>query len=163
VNSKKFKTKLYYLAKFILFFFLFVDYLIASPFKDNGDGTLKDYATKLVWQKCSMGVNNDTTCSGVATTISWANALSYCSSLSLASLTWRLPHINELKSIIDVTKLNPSIDTTAFPSTGLVSYWSSTTYSFNTANAFQVLFSAGYVNFNNLKSGTAHVRCVSGP
>ena len=72
-----------------------------SPrFTDNGNGTVTDNLTGLIWLK---NANAD----GVKT---WANALSYCNSLAsgLAGLSdgsvagdWRLPNVKELHSLID--------------------------------------------------------------
>jgi hypothetical protein len=134
----------------------------SNSFTDNNDGTIKDNATGLIWQKCSQGQNNDATCSGSATTETWANALTYCSGLTLAGRTWRLPTVNELGSLLDTTKTShPSIDT-AFPNTVPNGYWSSTTYAPNTYNAWYVNFNSGNVNFS-LKANSYYVRCVSGP
>jgi hypothetical protein len=36
-------------------------------YTDNGDGTVTDNNTGLIWQKCSVGQTNDATCSGPAT------------------------------------------------------------------------------------------------
>jgi len=136
--------------------------LLAAPvYVDNGDATVSDKATILVWQKCSMGQNNDATCSGTATTATWTNALAYCNGLTLAGKTWRLPNVNELESLVDDTKNNPAIiDTTAFPATVATAYWSSSTLVSYTTNAW-------FVNFNDSsaysinKAFTYYVRCVA--
>jgi formylglycine-generating enzyme required for sulfatase activity len=137
-----------------------------SKFTDNNDGTIKDNATGLVWQKCFKGRNNDSTCSddtNVADIDTWANAINYCSGLNTASRTWRLPTINELKTILDTAKTSgATIDTTAFPGTAASGYWSSTTYKIDTDNVWYVGFFDGYVVLN-LKTASIHVRCVSGP
>ena len=71
-------------------------------FRDNGDGTVTDTKTKLIWQKCSIGQNNDATCSGKATRLSWdwGRAKNSCKKLKLAGKKWRLPEKEELKSLI---------------------------------------------------------------
>lgn len=144
---------------------------VASPapietlsYTDNGDGTVKDNATGLTWQKCSYGQNNDSTCSVAASAINWTTALTYCSGLNLGSRTWRLPNRNELVSLYDFTKsAPPMIDQSAFPNTISNHFWTSTTYAETTANAW-------YTNFGttttNLYEGIAkvtnlYVRCVS--
>ncbi|MDH5721217.1 MAG: DUF1566 domain-containing protein, partial [Spirochaetia bacterium] len=80
--------------------------------EDSVDGTVTDYTTNLVWQKCSMGQTNDASCSGSATTATWFNAINYCEGLTLGGKTdWRLPNVTELESIVDRTVFNPAIDT----------------------------------------------------
>jgi Protein of unknown function (DUF1566)/Chitobiase/beta-hexosaminidase C-terminal domain len=135
----------------------------SSNFTDNSDGTVKDNATGLIWQKCSQGQNNDATCTGAATTATWATAIAYCSGLGLEGKTWRLPHVNELKTIVDTTKAtSPVIDTTAFPATVASYYWSSSTYAQTTTNAWFVDFVFGLVGGLS-KTANVYVRCVSGP
>jgi hypothetical protein len=114
-------------------------------------------------QKCSQGQNNDATCTGAATTATWATAIAYCSGLGLEGKTWRLPHVNELKTIVDTTKAtSPVIDTTAFPATVASYYWSSSTYAQTTTNAWFVDFVFGLVGGLS-KTANVYVRCVSGP
>lgn len=142
---------------------LLVTPLFAAPFTDNSDGTVKDNATGLVWQKCSMGQNQDAACTGAASTVNWVGAVGYCTGLGLASKTWRLPNINELKTIVDTTQASgATINTTAFPATVAGSYWSSTTYAPATSSAWDVNFNNSYFN-SSVKTLTNLVRCVSGP
>jgi len=142
----------------VVLFFLLVNVSFAG-YTDNGDGTIKDTTTGRVWQKCSAG-QNATDCSGTATTYTWANAVTYCTGLTLTSGGWRLPNNKELESIVDETKtVSPVINTTAFPATLSDWYWSSTTYTYNSAEAWGVPFSLGYVGSAN-KTGSFYVRCV---
>jgi len=135
---------------------------VINFFTDNGNGTVTDGKTNLVWQKCSAGQNNDATCSGTASTPNWQTALTTCKNLSLASKTWRLPSTNELLSLVDKSKMSPSIDIAVFPTTAAEYYWSSSTSVFNTAWAWLVSFNGGdsagddksYIN-------SYYVRCVS--
>ncbi len=133
----------------------------AAPYTDNGDGTVTDTLSGLVWQKCSMGQTNDATCSGTATTATWQNSLNYCKNLTLAGKTWRLPSVNELKTIIDRGQAAaPFIDQTAFPGTVATYYWSASTYVPFPTDAWYVYFTTGVVNYNN-KTNSYYVRCVS--
>ena len=80
---------------------------VARSYTDNGNGTVTDNATGLLWQKCFKGRNNDGTCSddaGVTDTATWADAGTYCSGLSLAGKTWRLPTRQELETLPDYGK-----------------------------------------------------------
>lgn len=135
---------------------------IIQNFQDNGDGTVTDRATGLVWQKCSAGQSNNASCSGTPTTYTFTASATYCKNLTLAGRTWRLPNPNELFSIVDITKNSvPTIKTEYFPNTSDY-YWTSTTYEVNNYEAFFVYFDDGSVNPTN-KSGSYKVRCVSGP
>ncbi|WP_299781896.1 DUF1566 domain-containing protein [uncultured Formosa sp.] len=65
-----------------------------NNFVDNGDGTVSDYATGLMWQKTDDGVGRD-----------WEAALDYSEHLELANHTdWRLPNAKELQSIVDYSR-----------------------------------------------------------
>jgi hypothetical protein len=140
-------------------------------FTDNGDGTVKDNATGLIWQKCSKGLNA-TDCSGTAVTATWASAISYCGTISnlpaSSPKTWRLPQINELKTIVDTTKAtSPAIDTTVFPATVAGFYWSSSTFASDpTMSALGVMLGVASLDGTvgmGTKTGSVYVRCVTGP
>jgi hypothetical protein len=139
-------------------------------FTDNANGTVTDNTTGLIWQKCSMGQNNDGTCSGTATTATWAGALTYCNTTlnnlpSSSPRTWRLPNINELKTILDITKATgATTNTTIFPATVVASvYWSSTTLFSVTSDAWNASFNDSSVTLLPSKNSSYYVRCVSGP
>ena len=92
-------------------------------YTDNGDGTVKDNATNLVWQKCSAGQNNDAGCTGTASGIDWKSALAYCEGLTLGGRSdWRLPNLKELLALADRSRVNPAIDTVKFPNTASIFY-----------------------------------------
>lgn len=127
-------------------------------FTDNGNGTVTDNNTGLMWQKCSVGQNNDATCSGSAVPYNWYKASGtydatynpssedVCGSLSLGGYTdWRLPSKKELMSIVDysIPAPGPTINTTYFPNTVQFLYWSSTTNANNPNNAWVVYFGHG--------------------
>jgi hypothetical protein len=65
-----------------------------NNFVDNGDGTISDLATGLMWQQSDDGIARD-----------WENALTYAESLNLGGKSdWRLPNAKELQSIIDYSR-----------------------------------------------------------
>ena len=125
--------------------------VIAGDFTDNGDGTVTDDNTGLMWQQTEAGSKN------------WEDAIIYCEGLSLAGYTdWRLPNIKELRSIIDDRIIDGAIETDYFPDAHMSEYWSSTTSLRYTENAWYVNFSQGSVNLLMDKSNYLYVRCVRG-
>jgi len=73
-----------------------------NEFVDNGDGTVTDRATGLMWQKSDSGKG-----------MNWASALAYAECLGLAGHSdWRLPNAKELQSIVDYTRAPDATDTT---------------------------------------------------
>lgn len=124
--------------------------VIAGDFTDNGDGTVTVAHTGLMWQQ------------GEAGSMNWEDAFTYCEALSLAGYTdWRLPNIEELKSITDDSFYMPAIDPKYFPEAQSSFYWSSTTDPSSASDALYVVFSDG-LSFSYFKSGTCYVRCVRG-
>lgn len=93
-------------------------------------------------------------------TLDWNASIDYCEALDFAGVQdWRLPNINELLSITDLTTSNPAIDST-FQNTASSFYWSSTTYAPDTDNAWYVYFNGG-VDGAYAKTATFfYVRCV---
>lgn len=143
-----------------------------QSFTDLGDGTIRDNNTLLIWQKCSMGFNNDTNCTddGNTTnnTATWENAGTYCTGLTNLPTanprTWRLPSMDELVGIVDYTTTSGAmIKTLFFPSTVADYYWSSTTYAPDTTNAWVVDFMDGTATYYTKSTLGINVRCVSGP
>ncbi|MEI8086708.1 MAG: DUF1566 domain-containing protein [Paludibacter sp.] len=88
-----------------------------AHFTDNGDGTIKDNYTGLIWQKLSP-----------TTSMNWEAALAYAKTVTLgAKSDWRLPNIKELQSLNDVSRIKPSVNKTYFPNIVTSAfYWSST-------------------------------------
>ncbi len=120
----------------------------AQSFTDNGDGTVTDNNTHLIWQKEDDNVDR-----------SWEDALTYCNGLPLGGYDdWRLPDIKELASIVDTGVSGQSINGIFSPGTDDY-YWSSTSYSFSPSNAWRVEFIDGAVNSFG-KSSPISVRCV---
>ncbi len=117
-------------------------------YTDNGDGTVTDISTGLMWQQATP--NNS---------MNWEEALSYCATLNLGNHTdWRLPTIKELRSLADYNVRTPAINTTYFPNTISSFYWSSTTYAYSTYGAWDLTFDDG--NDRNQFKNDSHVRAV---
>jgi hypothetical protein len=109
-------------------------------FTDNGDGTVTDHCTGLMWQRDTADVNED----GQSTDrdfVTWCGALAYCEGLSFAGHDdWRLPNVRELQSILDYGRLSPSIDPVF---RALRYYWSSTSTPGDPAHPWVVDFGVG--------------------
>ena len=115
---------------------------------DNGDGTVTDTATGLMWQQATQE------------SMDWESAITYCASLSFEGYNdWRLPDINELRSLVDYSKDDIAIDTTLFPGTMTSFYWSSTTLAANPDCPWNIKFSNGFRKHLN-KSYSLDVRAV---
>ncbi|PJI84289.1 uncharacterized protein DUF1566 [Yoonia maricola] len=99
----------------------------ANDFADNGDGTVTDAATGLMWSQADAGQDMD-----------WEAALAYAVEMNesayLGHTDWRVPNIRELQSIADYSGVFPAIDHEVFTWTEADRYyWSSTSGYFNTA------------------------------
>ena len=126
---------------------------IVTHFTDNGDGTITDNVTNLIWQKAPN-----------TTTYTWEQAISYAENLALAgSSDWRLPNIKELVSINDETTNAPSINTTYFPTMVSARYWSSTTqFAPGATSAWFNDFQNFGISSYDLKTISHNVICVRG-
>lgn len=113
----------------------------------KSEGIVRDTRTGLEWQD-----NN------ISSPMTWKESIDYCQALSLNGEDWRVPNINELISIVDDTKYNPSIDS-VFENTILYPYWSSTTTPDDTSNVWVVVFYAGNQNLE-LNEDNCYIRCV---
>jgi hypothetical protein len=119
-------------------------------YEDSGDGTVVDHKTDLTWQKTDDGVQRN-----------WADGGAYCRALELGGHgDWRLPSIEALWTIMDSSRLVPSID----PVFDCQSewYWASTTLTRYPDYAWRVHFGNGMAN-HEYKPGYYHyVRCARG-
>ena len=105
-----------------------------NDFHDNGDGTITDRATGLMWSKADSGKG-----------MNWQDALAWVQKKNaekyLGHDDWRLPSVKELQSIVDYTRSpdtthSPAIDP-LFTCTAITNearkadypfYWSATTH-----------------------------------
>lgn len=124
---------------------------IGNHFTDNGNRTITDNLTQLVWQKAPN-----------TTILTWENALAYAENLSLASATdWRLPNIKELQSLNDESITNPSANTNFFPTIGVHNYWSSTSLPNQTTKSWYWNTQFGITTYDT-KTNSNYVLCVRG-
>jgi len=119
-------------------------------FLDNGDGTVSDITTGLMWEQTETRA------------MTWEKALAYSEDLDLAGYhDWRLPTIRELSRLVDDSRRDPSIDTAYFPGCRPSVYWSSTTHTLYPSFAWHVQFDDGLVQAGH-KGRRYYVRAVRG-
>ncbi len=124
-----------------------------NKFQNNGDGTITDNATGLMWMKNDNGA-----------ALIWKEALSWVREINDEGYQgyndWRLPNVKELQSIVNynnapVRNGKPAIDTKYFSCTQIINekgvsdypyYWTSTTHASDNANAEN---SANYISFGS--------------
>jgi hypothetical protein len=149
---------------------------------DNGNGTITDAVTGLMWEKLCDEDPPGATCVSdhdVDTTYTWTNAFTKVANLNAANFAgyndWRLPNRRELESLVNAENVNPSIGSafntscsapcalTACSCTQftnlLARYWSSTSTASGGGSAWFVGFNDGDVGGDG--TGTAYyVRAV---
>ncbi len=141
-----------------------------SRYTDNGDGTVTDKATGLMWKQCSEGqsTTNSACDTGALATYTWQGALQQAEALNsgggFAGYTdWRLPNRNELASLVERQCWSPAINTNLFPGTGWFSaYWSSSPSASSSGSAWFVNFYDGEVLSYYKSSARYVVRLVRG-
>ncbi len=113
-----------------------------NQFKDNGNKTVTDQATELMWMKIDSNK-----------TMTWQQALEYAKNLNYAGYNdWRLPNVKELQSIVDYSgapdakdkadrraAIDPIFELTRTESW----FWSSTTHIEN-RGGYYVCFGQGF-------------------
>ncbi|MEI7675189.1 MAG: DUF1566 domain-containing protein [Bacteroidales bacterium] len=135
------------------------DYTINPlSFKDNGNGTITDNNTGLIWQKTDGGE------------MTYENAIVYCDTLTLGGYTdWRLPTAQELFSIHLFDSNNPALNTTIFTKTLAEYWWSSDRQPGSTTNIWATNAGGGIGNHPKTETLSAggtkhfHVRAVRNP
>ncbi len=119
-------------------------------FEDNGDGTVSDLSTGLLWQK-----EDDNS------TYNFSEASDYCAALNLgSSSSWRVPTIDELIQLSDKGQNSPAIDP-VFTDTQSSYYWSSTDLYESGSYAWYLHFKYANRGYSDKTQQAFYVRCVS--
>ena len=134
-----------------------------NDFHDNGDGTITDRATGLMWSKADSGKG-----------MNWQDALAWVQKKNaekyLGFSDWRMPSVKELQSIVDYTRspdtthsasIDPLFDCTQITNEGGKTdypfYWTNTTHGSTIAggNAMYVAFgcAGGWLSARALAGG----------
>jgi len=139
-------------------------------YTDNGDGTITDNNTGLVWEKLS----SDGSIHDQNMTYVWDNAFAvHVAALNTANFAghndWRLPNVKELQSIVDYQNINPAVSSafnngctpgcTACSCTFNSIYWSSTSYATRAQRAWSLHINFGQVA-DDSKGNAFFVRAV---
>lgn len=103
----------------------------SARFQDNGDGTVTDAKTGLMWMRCSGGQQwQGGRCVGPVASFSLDEAQSEAEQLNRGGAAffndWRVPSLRELATITERRCESPRTDLAVFPDTPASMYWSST-------------------------------------
>lgn len=135
------------------------DYAINTPsFTDNGNGTITDNNTGLLWQKTDGGE------------MTFENAKAYCDKLTLSGFSdWRLPTCHELFSINYYQVSNPALNPIYFTVTSAEYWWSGEARADDTTSIWVVNWGGGvgaHPKSETVSAGGTrkmHVRAVRDP
>ena len=150
-------------------------------YTDNGDGTITDANTGLVWEKKSSESgphfhdNHFVWAPGAGSVWEWITIVNAENGSGFAGHSdWRIPNLRELQSLVDYENSGPAVagelDTGCTPGctvttcscTEAAPVWTSTTFAADPALAWFVDFANGFAG-NDVKSAPWHVRAVRGP
>jgi hypothetical protein len=136
----------------------------APRFTDNRDGSVTDNLTGLIWLKnanCTETVGGVARSSGL---LNWPAALTWSNHLASGKCglsdnsvagDWRLPNINELRSLADYSRHDPNLPMGhPFSDVQSVWYWSSTTNPEAPSSAFNQGISRGSVHSSGKLTGS---------
>ena len=116
--------------------------IIASATLNRNNEVVTDSNTSLQWEDGDVKESKKL-----------EDAIAYCEGLDLDSHTdWRLPNVNELKTIINIEKLNTAKIVDTFEHTKESYYWTSTSSIKETNQVFCVNFGNATINTTEKES-----------
>jgi hypothetical protein len=135
-----------------------------AVYTDNGDGTVLDTRTQLVWKRCAEGMTwSGSTCTGSSQTVKWTDALALATAATYAGKSdWRLPNVKELLTLVEECRTQPAINTVIFPNAPSAIAWSSTPTYIVQNTAWYVDFSTGYSFYGQGRATLQNVILVRG-
>ena len=118
-----------------------------NDFVVNGDGTVSDNATGLMWSQDDNGE-----------AINWEAALAYAEAATTAGYDdWRLPNAKELQSIADYSGVFPAMNTSVFNLTELTNLVGQTDYPFYWTSTSNPYVEAFHQETDDSDSGSDYV------
>jgi hypothetical protein len=123
-------------------------------FVDNKDGTVTDFVTNLMWVKNGWRID-------FVSALKWKDAVAKCKKFNQGGYNdWRLPTLEEWKSLIDASKEFPAlVEPNPFENIIVhMPYWSKTEFSYGSVNtgmtknsfhAYTVMLYYGRINHQN--------------
>ena len=146
--------------------------LPSRSFTDNGDGTVTESTTGLLFTRCALEAGGasptadaSAACERANEDVRWVDALEGCERLDFAGRTdWRLPPVRELALLVDFTRADPALDPAFFPLTTGDDEWTSTYSPLSPAARMAVqTWGNGLIRGNAGVSAARPARCVAGP
>lgn len=134
------------------------DYAINQPsFTNNGDGTVEDNVTGLVWQQADGGE------------MTWSNAFVYAQTNRVGGQSdWRLPTAHEAFSLLNHGRVNPALDTSYFTASAAQYWWTCDPLVEDSTHVWAINAGGGIGAHKQTETVSAggtnryHVRCVRG-
>ena len=132
-------------------------YIVESISNDN---IVIDNKTGLIWKQCSEGLSGSDCSSSSLIAYTWQDALDLASLTDFAGFTdWRVPNIEELRSITAINCFSPTINSNIFPNTQATGFWSSSPFLNNQSEAWYINFKFGN-NAISTRLSTYNLRLV---
>ena len=148
----------------MLFCGIFATLAHAVTYSDNGDGTVTDPTSGLIWMRCAVGQTwNGSSCAGIADTYTHDKAMALEGKLTFAAAAdWRVPSVRELLSTVDhAGEYGATVNAAVFPNSQSSHFWSSTLRIGNSGLAWFVDFNGGSTS-TALRTKAYNVRLVRG-
>lgn len=117
-------------------------------YDSNSSTVVFDKDTGLTWQRNNLASYH------------FEDAKTYCAGQSFGGLPgWRMPTLQELLTLVDDKETQPAIDSSAFPNTPGLGFWTSTPNAENSTQVWIVSFYGGLTSATGT-TGMFLVRCV---
>ena len=128
---------------------------------DQGDETIIDYTTQLVWQKCPIGRTGSNCENGTESQLNWQDSLKACKNLILGGRSWRVPNFKETAFYHDFRSNEMTGQASVFPAYSTFVFSTSTSDAYDPTKFKMTFGSYGVILVG--KDSPFPVRCVSGP